>query len=138
MFNQILAKLKEKIETLPSVKVVYDYEAKSYGAYPCVVIVPLGYSDIYLSLGKIRRNFEIRIRVINYSDKTGANLRDIQVALRNVVDDILNTLNNRTNLTLDGLIDYSYLTEGDFTFAEREGAIYVCQMKYVAVKSLNF
>lgn len=138
MFNQILAKLKEKIETLSSVKAVYDYEAKTYSAYPCVVIVPIGYSDEYLSLGKIKRNFEFRIRVINYSDKEAVNLRDIQVALRDAVDDILNLLNSRANITLDGLVDYSVLTEADFSFAEREGAVYVCNMVYRAVKSVNF
>jgi hypothetical protein len=138
MFNDIIGKLKEKISTLPSIKAVYDYEAKAYDEYPCVVIVPVKYKDEYKSLGEIKRLYEFRIRILNYTDKLEDSLKDIQVALRKAVDDVIALLNTRENITLDGKVDFSQLTEGEFSFIEREGAYYVCQMSYFAFKSLNF
>lgn len=131
--DNILTKLYEKISEITDFKMVYKGVVKTIDQYPSCIIYPIGFKDEYLSLRKIKRiySFNIVIHQIIRDD-----LGQTQSQVYSLIDSVLNKLNS--NINLDGIIDFSLLQNGENSFITREGDIYICQINYTAIKSLDF
>lgn len=111
-------------------------ETKDISAYPAVKIVSGGYNETYQNLRDTRREYSFIIRIYGQV-KDNTDFADVQRKVRLIADVIRDTLGLQTNITLNGLIDFSNLSEGAPTSATRFGEFYVFPITYKAVKLFN-
>lgn len=122
MINDIIITIKQKIEGITEVAVVYDYDPKDLVSYPAVVVSASRFGGSnYIDLGHYNRVVHISIKVYglltdNHEDTQKA-VRDIAEKIMDVLDDDITLGNTVNNLAVEG-IDYRYIVEQDMYTAE--------------------
>lgn len=132
MYSSIITKLKSEITGIANVQAIFDYEPTSFTKYPSVTITPVGHTEEYETLRDTKRTVTFSIKV--YGSLTGTN-DTTQVTVRDIVDAIIDKLGQ--DVTLDGTITYSLLTDGAFRSVVREQAEYVGEITYKAITLFN-
>lgn len=119
MLNEIINQIKNLLSQIPDLK-VYDSEVVAIEQYPAVVITGAGFNDTYLTIRRIKRVYTVNLKVYNYVE----NYEDIKSSLEklnNIVEAITEKLNQANNISLNGLVDFSLLSVGDYQIVERNG-----------------
>ena len=136
MFNEndIVNKLKEIIEGISGVAVVYAGVPQTIEKYSAVMIFPSSWTDSNADLRDTSIDMEFKIVVYV---QTGSSPINAQQQLRDLVRLIRIELGKQDNIELNGLVDYSKLTEGEYIFTEAESGLYSCSITYKAIKRFN-
>lgn len=133
-YSAIITAIDTLVANVSGVKGHFTYEPSQFTVYPSVTISPVGHQESYLSLGVTRREYTFAIRVWGQLDDTNQNT---QIAVRDLVDLIIDTLGTQANITIGGSCDYSELTSASFKTVERGSSLYVGEIQLKVQKSYN-
>jgi hypothetical protein len=129
--NLIIEKIKEILSTITGIAVVYDGIPVVREEFPAVSIMPLSWEDKLYSLRDNMQSGKLQISVYTLLDETnGGDIIEKQKAMRSLVATIRNQLSTQINIQLDGAIDWSDLTTGEYSFDEKETKLYICSLVY--------
>lgn len=136
MLNEqsVIEKLQDLIETVDNVKVVYDGVPEYPAQFPAVTIQANNWVEDFGDLRDTVDNHEFTITVFIQLE---ADRLTSQRELRDIVSDIRDTLGSQANITLDGLVDSSRLTRGQYMFEQKESKLYFCELTYQCRKRYN-
>lgn len=136
MYNTIIDKLEAILNTITEIKAVYDTEVVQSTAYPYATIIPAGRSSLLKTMGSGYNE-----RLYTFSVRVYANLKDItingQKVLRTIADKMDTAFEKQSNITLDGTIAWSELSDGAFRFAATDTGLYVYEVTYKAKVNFN-
>jgi hypothetical protein len=122
-YNDLITKVKEIITTgVSEIQTSYDYSPAEISAFPCLVVIPIGHEDSFLTLspaGSNVRQYTLTIRIIGNMEDTEVNT---QKTIRAITDKVINVLEK--NPTLDGTIDWCYPTKARFAFEGQPAKYY--------------
>lgn len=128
-YGEIITALDTLISGITGVKSHYTYAPQQITAYPAVTITPNGHTDKFLSLKDTQREISFTIRLWGKMEDTRT---DTQVTIRDLADEIINTVGSQANITLGGVVEWSQLTDGKFAFS-KENAHYIFECNYKCV-----
>lgn len=127
-YNQLITKVKDVLSA-GSTGIVQFYTSfpDSFEKYPCCIITPLGHKNQIASLRDNVRLYSLLIRIVgNLEGET----TDTQTKVRDIVDSVINVLEKQSNLSLDGIIDWSDATEATFRFQDQPTRLYIAEITY--------
>jgi hypothetical protein len=133
--GEIINQLKTIIGQIPEIKKVYYGIVKTIEQYPAVVIFVNNFNDEYLALGKIKRTYNVKIIIYQIVQD---DLQSSQENIYSLADKVLEKLNDRNNLILNGKIDFSLLQSGETGLIQREGDVVILNINYKAIKTIDF
>lgn len=125
--SEILTKLNTLLSTITNVQEVYEGMPVPLETYPSIVIVPGAWEEEYADLRDttVMMSFQIGVYVSLTPDALTA-----QSTLRTLVKAVREILGDQANITLDGLIDSSRLTSGQYDFDQKELKMAYCTLNY--------
>lgn len=130
----VIEKLQDLIETVTNVQVVYDGVPEYPAQFPAVTIQPNNWVEEWGDLRDTTDNHEFIITVFIQLE---IDRLTSQRQLRDIVSGIRTVLGSQDNITLDGLIDSSRLTRGQYIFEQKESKLYFCELTYQCRKRYN-
>lgn len=134
-YNQLLLQIKETIDAASlGFQVVYTHHPEQYTSYPCLIITPIGHENQIFSLGRNKREYAVKILVVGNLEGEEA---DTQTTVRDLVDGVINTLEAQSNLTLDGVVDWSDATSAKYFFIDEPTRLYVGEITFRVIALFN-
>jgi len=136
MFDEqaVTEKLQDLIKTATNVKVVYDGVPEYPTQFPAVTIQPNNWVEEW---GDLRDTTDIHEFIITVFIQLEADRLTSQRQLRDIVASVREILGDQDNITLDGLVDSSRLTRGQYIFEQKESKLYFCEITYQCRKRYN-
>ena len=132
----LAAAIQSLLQTIPAIKVVYDYEPKELasedlsGGYPAATVSALSHANAFNDIPANRRQYSFMVRLY-YSTADGRD-SDAETTLRSVVDGVITTLEH--DVTLGGACDWARPTEGNWSYQEREIPLRVVEVTIECMK----
>lgn len=133
-YSDIIDKLDTIVAGITEVKAHFKYEPQQITAYPAVSISPVGHTDNFLSLRDTKREYNFTLRVWGQMEATRD---DTQVVVREIADKLIDKLEATSNITLGGTVEFTQLTTGKFAFIQKEASMYVFEIGYKAIVTIN-
>jgi hypothetical protein len=125
--NAVITQLAALLTPVENIQAVYQ-GVTTPQVYPAITIRPMGWKEDYADLRDTVENEDFGITVYVQLDPTST-MTD-QSTLRDIVKEVREILGAQENLTLNGLIDSSRLTVGQYLFDQKEASIYFCDLTY--------
>lgn len=133
-YSDIIDKLDTIVAGITEIKVRYKYEPQQITAYPAISISPVGHTDNFLSLRDTKREYNFTLRLWGQMESTRD---DTQIVIRDIAEKLIDKLNATSNITLGGTVEFSQLTTGKFAFIQKESSMYVFEIGYKAIVTIN-
>lgn len=130
----VMAKVADLLDGITNVRAVYQGNPPFNSVYPCISVMPRGWSEEYADL---RDTVENEVFLVTVFIQLDSNTLTAQANLRAIVKAVREVLGDQDNITLAGLIDSSRLIAGTYQFAEKESALYYCQLEYSVRKRFS-
>lgn len=130
----VMNKLDTLISALTEVQEVYLGIPNTIEKYPSVFITPVSWEEEFADLrdNTVIMSFNINVLI----QLNGAGLT-AQSNLRAIVKSLREVLGKQENITLDGIVDSSRLTSGQYSFDQKETMLGFCQITYTVRKRFN-
>lgn len=132
--SDIIDKLYTLLTAVSGVNVVYKGIPASIEEYPAITILPLSWEDEFADLRDTTVNMVFQINIYN---QLSTDTLVAQNTLRELVASIREVLGSDDNITLNGLVDSSRLTSGQYLLDQKESDLYYCSINYNVRKRFN-
>lgn len=132
--QSILDKLDTLLSPVTNIQEVYVGIPNSLDTYPCIIVTQEAWEDEFADLRDTVVTMSFKI--MPYVNLEGNGLT-AQETLRDIVKEIREVLGDQDNITLDGLVDTSRLTSGQYLFDQKESMLGSCEITYTVRKRFS-